>query len=457
MCMPGSKYMRYCGGVDAFFLAETEMYVRSNGQPKALGASWWENISTETKSAEQVAFFRHALLKLALTGNSPPATVVKKMFSKESMTKAVEADGVMKTVRDLLSAAGVQIVKEPRVVNILGVADINILKSVFSFGFPENEKKYSTASGVGHDCLLLLSSVLQQQLVSPWASEHVEAGSSKDAAPAAVAERMRELNPDGSLKNQEQILADGGFQSGVAVRRRSDKLECEIKDVIVPMVQLRDLRSGGLLKVNVCEFLGGEWTLFKAKSEPEFLMNLSSCGPDQCLEFVAAKTIAEIHLEMHSLVQAHQQQKLLKSLAVQLKPGKGLVSKASFPKHKLVLVPHSYRVTMRAPKPEPLPNAVKVVVSWSMDQREFWVQASNRLPKEQEEPGKDFVSPYFCVASTDDEEGVNMVLCLSGTKQSKVRIPLLKNSKALQKDDHLSVLKEVKVQDDEPPAKRSKK
>ena len=50
-----------------------------------------------------------------------------------------------------------------------------------------------------------------------------------------------------------------------------------------------------------------------------------------------------------------------------------------------------------------------------------------------------------------------MVLCLSGTKQSKVRIPLLKNSKALQKDDHLSVLKEVKVQDDEPPAKRSKK
>ena len=40
MCMPGSKYMRYCGGVDAFFLAETEMHVRSNGQPKALGASW---------------------------------------------------------------------------------------------------------------------------------------------------------------------------------------------------------------------------------------------------------------------------------------------------------------------------------------------------------------------------------------------------------------------------------
>ena len=79
------------------------------------------------------------------------------------------------------------------------------------------------------------------------------------------------------------------------------------------------------------------------------------------------------------------------------------------------------------------------------------------MPKEQEEPGKDFVSPYFFVASTDDEEGVNMVLCLSGTKRSKVRIPLLKNSKALQKDDHLSALKEVKVQDDEPPAKRSKK
>ena len=161
--------------------------------------------------------------------------------------------------------------------------------------------------------------------------------------------------------------------------------------MIVPVAQLRDLRSGGLLKVNVCEFLGGEWTLFKAKSEPEFLMNLSSCGPDQRLEFVAAKTIAEIHLEMHSLVQAHQQQKLLKSLAVQLKPGKGLVSKASFPKTKLALAPHSYRVTMRAPKPEPWPNAVKVVVSWSMDQREFWVQASNRLPKEQEEPGKDFL------------------------------------------------------------------
>ena len=54
---------------------------------------------------------------------------------------------------------------------------------------------------------------------------------------------------------------------------------------------------------------------------------------------------------------------------------------------------------------------------------------------------KAFVSVYFMVQGTEDEECANMAVHLSGTKDSNVRIPLLRNTCALKANDELKVHK----------------
>ena len=71
--------------------------------------------------------------------------------------------------------------------------------------------------------------------------------------------------------------------------------------------------------------------------------------------------IAEIHTEVHGLVEACESQKVMSKLAIQMKPSKSVIAKASFAKGKLVLVPDTtMKVAMRKSKPEPMANAVRV-------------------------------------------------------------------------------------------------
>ncbi|CAE7239135.1 unnamed protein product [Symbiodinium sp. CCMP2592] len=107
-----SLLQRHCGGADAFFLAETEMFLRSHGQSKGMGPSFWENVSADLKKGDQVTFFRHALVKLALSTNLVTATSVKKALAKDALPKAIKADEAMSKIRSMLTGAGVQLMSE---------------------------------------------------------------------------------------------------------------------------------------------------------------------------------------------------------------------------------------------------------------------------------------------------------------------------------------------------------
>ena len=75
--------------------------------------------------------------------------------------------------------------------------------------------------------------------------------------------------------------------------------------------------------------------------------------------FQASAVIADIHSEMHSPVFTHNQQRILDSISVQMKPSKGVIAEKAFAKGKLVLVPYTLKVVLRKAKMEPLASGVQ--------------------------------------------------------------------------------------------------
>ena len=207
-----------------------------------------------------------------------------------------------------------------------------------------------------------------------------------------------------------------GFTPGAYCKRKTEKvaMECQAQSVEGKTAQLKELKSGGLLKIGTEDFMAGQWILFKPKAGPECLEDLTGMGPHDSEEFKLALMIADIHQEVHGLVKSCDSHKTLSKLAIQIKPAKGIIAKAAFPKGKLVLAPYSMKVITRKTKAEPLPNAVRVVCpAWK--EREFWLANPNQWPKESSEDSG-FISPVFCMQNTDEEDLANMEVFLSGNK-----------------------------------------
>lgn len=457
--------VRYCGGSDAFMLTETEMYVRSHGQSKPMGTSWWETLSTDCKGSDQIPFFRQAMIKLALTGHVLTPTAMKKIFTKDTLPKAIAANRCMSMIRELLQNGGGPSIEHPdytRVVNLLGVADGNMAKVVLGMQPGDGEKKYGAAESVAHDTVVILNSMLGLSMASPWALQAEETKVATGQSCSSSHERMRELNPDGSLKNPSDLLADSGFVQDAFCRRRKDKMECVIMQAKAPHVQLKELKTGGLMKVSMDEFISGQWVVFKPKAEAQVLDQLENFGPAASPDFQACSIVAAIHSEVARLVDHHSSDEVSKSLQLQMKPFKSVIAKANFAKNKLALVPFTFKVLMREKKSDPVSGAVQVVVpSWKMDNREFWLVSCNQAPKEDDDGNtltKGFISPFFAIAGQEEEDLVNMTSFMSGNSQSIVRFPVLKNSKAISAGDHLCTLRvKEKAESKAPPAKKAKK
>ena len=97
---------------------------------------------------------------------------------------------------------------------------------------------------------------------------------------------MRELNHDGSLKNTGALLVEQGFTVGRHVRRRSDKQEGQIVEVLGEKVRL-DM-DGACRKVAVDSFLQGEWVVFTPKPEPTSWEPAMDFLPSSSPEWMAA-------------------------------------------------------------------------------------------------------------------------------------------------------------------------
>ena len=210
--------LRYCGGKDGHLLLQTERYVRARGQSAALGASFWEQISYEPRGAVAIPFFRHAVLKLAMSGgHTVYATDVKRMFSKEALEQGKTADKLLADLREAMTAAGIHESSAANMMQVMGVTEVAMAAKVLQMQL-KGEKKYSSLQAIAHDAALLLG------IPSAW-SAHAEETASGAAASSSAMDTMRELLPDGSVQEPTQILHEAGYLVGGLVRRKADRTE----------------------------------------------------------------------------------------------------------------------------------------------------------------------------------------------------------------------------------------
>ena len=245
-----SIFVRFSGGATAWMVTETESFVRANGYPRTLGPAFWDELAADAKFSDQVPCLRHAILKLACSGQVITPANLKKVFGKDGFCKAQSADAV---IRDVLSENGLDIMADPRLLNLMGVTEINIARMVLGMASPAQEKPYESVEAVGHDCVLLLNAILGSTMSSPWLSyaQKTDEGPAGSAASSSgIGERLRELNPDGSLKDPSILLLDMGFTPGAYCKRKTEKvaMECQVQSVEGKTVQLKELKSGGLLR-----------------------------------------------------------------------------------------------------------------------------------------------------------------------------------------------------------------
>ena len=416
--------------------------MRARGSTTALGDKVWEAICHEIKgSKNQAAFFRHGLLKSALTGMHMSATEVKRVFSNTSMVgKALKADGLMSELRGLVGSHAN--LHDQNLVNVFAVVDSNLVAHVMGLSVHAEEKKYKALEAIVHDAVSILSGMIGVHIDSPWQG-HAESIPTASASTAKPVDRLVELNADGSMKTPGAILEAMNMKVGSCVRRRKDKMECEIL-AIDHAVKLKSLADGRALRAPIDAFVRGEWLVFTRKAEVHEIEDLVPFGPRSVHpEFATAKTIAMIHMEIHALVETHDMHDTMAKLKLHIRPTK-LLAKTAVAKGKLMLVPFSSKVLSRSSS-EPMQGGVEVTLKKGCQDRRFYIAASNVMPKASEEAPDDlvgFLSPFFLVQTVEDETKANMTMVLSGTKQSDLRIPMLKNSVALTAGEELLVYKE---------------
>ena len=112
--LPGmfSFVVRHGGGDGAVLLMETEAYIRSHSASMvSLSPELWESLAADIKSHNQVSLFRHAVLKVLYMLHSSKTLQlgdVKKMGTKETVSKVIVADGLMQEVRDIARKNNIQ-------------------------------------------------------------------------------------------------------------------------------------------------------------------------------------------------------------------------------------------------------------------------------------------------------------------------------------------------------------
>ena len=188
-----SIFVRFSGGATAWMVTETESFVRANGYPRTLGPAFWDELAADAKFSDQVSCLRRAILKLACSGQVITPANLKKVFGKDGFCKAQSADAVIRKLRDVLSENGLDIMADPRLLNLMGVTEINIARMVLGMASPAQEKPYESVEAVGHDCVLLLNAILGSTMSSPWLSY----AQKTDEGPAGSA--ASRWQPQGSL------------------------------------------------------------------------------------------------------------------------------------------------------------------------------------------------------------------------------------------------------------------
>ena len=117
---------------------------------------------------------RRAILKLACSGQALTIACLRKAFGKDGAAKAKAADAVIRKLRDVLNEAQLDIMADPRLLNLIGTTEMNIARLCLGLPSLAQEKPYQSVEAVGHDCVLLFKAFLGTSMSRPWESHAQE-------------------------------------------------------------------------------------------------------------------------------------------------------------------------------------------------------------------------------------------------------------------------------------------
>lgn len=439
--LPGmySFVLRHAGGPTAKLLLETEAFIKARASTNVnLSPDAWNALSADVKARDQMSFFRHGMVKVMyLLHDSKCIQVqdVKRIGAKELIPKVLLADGIMKDVRSLAVGANLP---HHLFVETLGIMDIEMVMFTLD-KLHSSVQAFSSMGGIAHKAVLAINAVAAAPIASPWQAdaEQVAQPLAAGSLPADEAYSvMRDFDQNGGMANPNLPLIESGFNVGVDVLRKQDKLSGTISVLGEPTSIMT--RTGDVLSVSIDELMKAWKRVDKAASaaEEEELVDFKSCVADRSLAFRVLVHKQQMILQMHQLTVKYPIAD--DKLKVMLKPKNVMVTSA-FKKHDLVIVPVTLKVDHKNTnvKDECVPSSA-IDVGFK-DGVRYWLSASNQVPNTKKNV-TGFVCPFWLIASSASKEDCNMELHV-GKDQS---IPVVRNTVALKVGDALVLYRPAK-------------
>jgi hypothetical protein len=236
---------------------------------------------------------------------------------------------------------------------------------------------------------------------------------------------MTQLNPDGSLMGNMQLMIAKGFKVGDMVRRRHDKAEGQFVDVQGENVILQ-AEDASRMMVSCAGFLKGEWVVFKATvAETEFLRKFSNPLTSHGFLELEAKRAVQTAINGLYTKRLHDMSKVYMTT----KPKKEVFSACKVTEGSLCIVP----VTLKLNFQLKAPGAALEACGHSLKGYHCVMSPMREVDKEP--------IPFWHVSYSKDPDEVNMTMATM--KINGLTIPVMKNSRALKPDERLVLLKVV--------------
>ena len=257
-------------------------------------------------------------------------------------------------------------------------------------------------------------------------------------------QRIRTFDALGKV-DHALIASEAGFKVGQFIQRKRDKIIARIEAFEGSSVRVRldDGPLSGSCRFPVESLLSSSWKVVQPKAEPETLCveELQQMLPCKSSEMQVQTLRGKVMQAVWDLEEKHS--KVYDALSVQMKPSKAVFSTVGFAKHKLVLVPCSWKIEGRRPGDDVKPQKNSVCLgklSLGEQQYSFYINPCFVGPDKDGKLDKSFLSPFFFVRSTWDQEGSNMEVHPpfdSDTTNASIRVPCLRNTKPVRPGDEL--------------------
>ena len=241
--------------------------------------------------------------------------------------------------------------------------------------------------------------------------------------------RIREYDAQGNAASAHQV-EEAGFVVGMEIISKKNMQHGAIVTMKAQEVVVKLDGGQKELRLPPTEFLAGQWKEVKPLADVEKLEGMECYMPKMVpMIMKQMKVEAEVTL---ALLEACAED-CSQFLQIQSKP-RGCVAMKKFGKGKLVLVPATPNVKVVAGKPDVPKNHVVCNVKGISKEWSVFLVPSPCIPKEGDDKSI-LLAAYWWCKPTDKQEDANMkvdVVASSG-------IPVMKNSKEVQKGDLLVV------------------